>query len=99
MTFTTSSQPTSVVTLRGLALSGAEFRGVVMGDSAQVALDRSFGGGTSLHADCDREGRGFDSPTKPDVLGLFDRGADESPLLFASGFESGGFAGGSSTQP
>lgn len=35
---TTSSQPASVVTLRALELSGAEFRGVVVGDGAEVAL-------------------------------------------------------------
>lgn len=35
---TTASQPTSVVTLRALELSGAEFRGVVVGDGAQVTL-------------------------------------------------------------
>ena len=40
-----------------------------------------------IHADYDLDGRGFDSATKPNVLGPFDRGADESPLLFASGFE------------
>lgn len=52
-----------------------------------------------LDLDFDLDPRGFDSPTRPNVLGPFDRGADESPLLFASGFASGNFAGWSSTQP
>ena len=52
-----------------------------------------------IHADYDLDGRGYDSATKPDILGPFDRGADESPLLFASGFETGTYTGWSSTQP
>lgn len=44
---------------------------------------------TPMYRDYDHDLRGFDSPTAPDTLGPFDRGADESPLLYASGFESG----------
>ncbi len=46
-----------------------------------------------LDIDFDLDPRGYDSATRPNVLGPFDRGADESPLLFASGFESGTTAG------
>ncbi len=54
---------------------------------------------TPFDLDFDLDARGFDSPTRPNVLGPFDRGADESPLLFASGFESGNLSGWSSFQP
>jgi hypothetical protein len=43
--------------------------------------------------DYDLDTRGFDTPGAVDVLGPFDRGADELPLLFAGDFESGTFAG------
>lgn len=39
--------------------------------------------------DFDLDPRGFDSPMHANEIGPFDRGADESPLLFADGFESG----------
>lgn len=43
--------------------------------------------------DYDLETRGYDTPTKTNNLGPFDRGADEVPLLFAGNFDSGTFAG------
>lgn len=54
---------------------------------------------TPLDIDFDLDPRGSDSPTRPNVLGPFDRGADESPLLFASGFEAGNLTGWSAAQP
>jgi len=52
-----------------------------------------------LDLDFDLDPRGFDSPTRPNVLGPFDRGADESPLLFANGFESGNTGAWSASVP
>lgn len=42
-----------------------------------------------LDIDFDLDARGYDTATRPNLIGPFDRGADESPLLFADGFESG----------
>lgn len=39
VTVTTTTQPSSVVTLRALELSGAEFRGLVVGASGEVTLE------------------------------------------------------------
>jgi hypothetical protein len=52
-----------------------------------------------LDLDFDLDPRGIDSPTRPDVLGPYDRGADESPLLFANGFESGNTGAWSASVP
>jgi len=45
---------------------------------------------TPLDVDFDLDARGYDTPSRVNVLGPFDRGADEIQLLFADGFESGG---------
>lgn len=44
---------------------------------------------TPIDVDFDLDPRGFDSPMHEDEIGRFDRGADESPLQFTDGFESG----------
>lgn len=49
--------------------------------------------------DFDLDARGFDSPMHVDEIGRFDRGADESPLLFANGFESGNTGAWSASVP
>jgi hypothetical protein len=54
---------------------------------------------TPQYRDYEGDLRGYDSAVAPNTLGPFDRGADEAPLLFASGFESGTLVGWSSTAP
>jgi len=49
--------------------------------------------------DYDLDSRGFDFTTIPDLLGPFDRGADEVRPLFAHGFEAGNTTGWSATVP
>ncbi|MGE0640877.1 MAG: hypothetical protein AB7G12_00835 [Thermoanaerobaculia bacterium] len=48
---------------------------------------------TPAYLDYDLDVRGLDTPSVPDTLGPYDRGADEFVLLFASSFETGTFAG------
>lgn len=52
-----------------------------------------------LDIDFDLDARGYDTATRPNLIGPFDRGADESPLLFADGFESGNTSAWSSAVP
>ncbi len=54
---------------------------------------------TPLDSDFDLDARGYDTPSRPNYIGPFDRGADESPLLLADGFESGNTGAWSSTVP
>jgi len=54
---------------------------------------------TPLDVDFDLDARGYDTPSRANVLGPFDRGADELPLLFADGFETGGTWRWSATLP
>ena len=42
-----------------------------------------------VDSDYELDGRGYDHPLRPNVLGAYDRGADELRPLFADGFESG----------
>lgn len=49
--------------------------------------------------DVDLEQRGFDLASMPNILGPYDRGADEFRALFADGFESGDSSQWSSTVP
>ncbi len=42
-----------------------------------------------VYLDLDLEQRGFDFASIPNILGPYDRGADEVLPLFADGFESG----------
>lgn len=54
---------------------------------------------TPPDADYDVDGRGFDLVWKANLLGAFDRGADEVEPLFANGFGSGDTNGWSATVP
>lgn len=54
---------------------------------------------TPVFKDYDLDVRGLDIPSIIDVLGPYDRGADEVPLVFASGFESGTLGEWSSSVP
>ena len=54
---------------------------------------------TPLDSDFDLDARGFDLVSVPNLLGPFDRGADEVVPLFANGFESGNTSAWSSTSP
>jgi len=52
-----------------------------------------------VYLDIDVEQRGFDIASIPNILGPYDRGADEVRPLFADGFESGNSSAWSSTVP
>ena len=52
-----------------------------------------------LDSDYDLETRGYDFSSEPDLLGPFDRGADEVRPLFADGFASGNTVAWSATVP
>jgi len=50
-----------------------------------------------LDSDFDLDARGYDFDSRPNLLGPFDRGADELRPIFANGFESGTTGGWSAT--